>query len=122
MHIHTIKFQNDKLKSSTVKLKNNLISFFFKERNPTRRGLYSRHLMEDFSNGIVVKDIRLRFRGTLSSPSINSGLAQKQSAPAVILITVRPFVRPGEWVVILTERHSAEKKTEKGAPEVAVMK
>jgi len=107
-----------------IKLEINFATFFlFKKANPKGRGIYSRHRIGELSNGIVVKDIRLWFRGTLSSPSINSGLAQKQSAPAVILITVRPFVRSkGEWVVILTERHSAEKKTEKGIPEVAVMK
>lgn len=66
----------------------------------------------DFSSGIVVKDIRLRFHGTLSSLPINCGLAQKQSAPVVILITAaQPFARA--WrkrVVILTEGYSAEKK------------
>lgn len=51
---------------------------------------------EGFFNGIVVKDIRLRFRGALSSLPINSGLAQKQSAPAVILITARGHSFAGE--------------------------
>jgi len=62
--------------------------------------------------GIVLKDIRLRFRGTLSSPSINPGLAQKQSAPAVILITARPFVRRGRVARNPNGRHSAGKEDE----------
>jgi len=81
--IVSIKLRDDNLAISLPRSRKRNETRILKARS--REGLF----------GIVVKDIRLRFRGTLSSPSINSGLAQKQSAPAVILITARPFVRRG---------------------------